>query len=156
MVGELTTRNAPVTETEVDPPAESVDAPGTGTDGAGHVIETGRGGVAHGIATATVGGADHVIGIAETEGGVTDRGLVRGSAQPSLWQIRRERDRRRRREREGTTRVGGERHQYGGTWHLEDLSIFHRCNTRLCKVHTQGFICDHLRENPAYGIFCEN
>jgi hypothetical protein len=88
MAGEPTTRSVPVTGTEVDPPAESVDVPGTGTgieetDGAGHVTETGRGRVAHGIeigiGTATVGGAGHVIGIVGTEGGITSRGLVRRS-----------------------------------------------------------------------------
>ncbi len=137
MAGELTTRSVLVIETEGDPPVESVDVPVTGTDGADHVTETGRGGVAHeiGIETATVEGAGHVIGIVETEGGVTDLSLVQGSARLSLWQIKRERDRRRRRESEGTIRVGGERLQYGGMWRLEDLSIFHHCSTRLCKVH---------------------
>ena len=85
MVGEPTMRNVPVTETEVDPPAESVDAPEIETDEAGHVIETGRGGVVHGIETATEEGAGHVIGIVgTTEGGVIDQGLGRGSAQASL------------------------------------------------------------------------
>lgn len=135
MVGEPTTRSAPVTETEVDPPAESADVPATGTDGAGHVIETGGGGVAHGIETATAGGAGHVIGIVGTEGGVTDRGLVRRNAQANLWRTRRERGKKRGREKEGITKVVGEGHQYGGTWHLVALSIFHRCSTRLCKVH---------------------
>ena len=136
MVGEQTTRSDLVTETEDDPLAESVDAPGTGTDGAGHVIETGRGGVALGIEieTETGGGAGHVIGIVETEGGITGRGLTRGTVRPNLWQTRRERGRRRGREREGTTRVEGDRRQYGGMWHREDLSTFHRCSTRLCKV----------------------
>ena len=142
MVGEPTMMSVLVTETgtEVDPPAESDDALGTGTEeteGAGHVTETGRGGVAHEIET--VGEADHVIGIVGTRGGVTDRGLARGNVvgEANLSQTRRERGRRRGREREGTTRVEGERGRYGGMWRLEDLNTFHHCSTRPCKVHTQ-------------------
>ena len=144
MVGEPTTMSDLVTETgtEVDPLAESVDALGTGTEeteGAGHVTETGRGGVAHEIETGTVGEAGHAIGIVGTGGGVTDRGLARESVvgEASLSRTRRERGRRRGREREGTTRVEGERRRYGGMWRLEDLNTFHRCSTRLCKVHTR-------------------
>ena len=138
MVGEPTTMSVLVTETgtEVDPPVESVDALGTGTEET--VTETGRGGVAREIETGTVGEAGHVIGIVETRGGVTDRGLERESVvgEANLLRTRRERGRRRGREREGTTRVEGERGRYGGMWRLEDLNIFRRCSTRLCKVHT--------------------
>ena len=143
MVGGQTTRSVLVTETGtgVDPPAESDDAPVTETeetDGVGHVTETGRGGVAHEIETGTVGEAGHVIGIVGTGGGVTDQGPARGSVgEVNLSPTKRERGRRRGREREGTIRVGGERHRYGGTWRLVALNIFHRCSTRLCKVHIQ-------------------
>ena len=141
MAGKQTTRSVPVTETEVDPPAKDVDAPGT--DGADHVTETEGGGVEIGgigvavvAVAAVVGGAGHVIvtGIVGTENGLTVRDLVRRSARLSLWRTKRGKGRRRGREKEGNIKVEGERSQCGGTWHHEALSIFHHCSTRLCKV----------------------